>query len=270
MAFCEEDRAKVCRFDWSAGESGKNGGSPGFGGHGEDSVRWLSTNLEISNVPVSCHWIRSRMRRCEMPLEVWWSFDGRMAMIGSRVVGSMLWTVALSLLSQRLLNLEQRAFLRFGLCLFFPGQLVWHRHVRFDHHSNVHSRRYLSTVYDNPLEGAHYLLEESLVNVVMGISPVLRIFSTSFVAVCGANCTLCVWWSFPLMTARAQIGGFERNHRTSAIRRRFCSWTWRPDGLQDPFGRERPWKIFSILQVCQCLEGGLRSIGWETLEWRWA
>lgn len=95
----------------------------------------------------------------------------------------------MSVLSQRLLNLEEGAFLRFGLCLFFPGQLLWHRLVRFDHHSNVH---YLSTVYDNSLEGAHYLLEESFVKVVMGISPVLRIFSTSFVAVCGANCTLCV------------------------------------------------------------------------------
>ena len=115
-----------------------------------------------------------------------------MAMIGSRVVGSMLWRVALSVLSQRLLILEEGAFLRFGLCFFFPGQLLWHRHVRFDHHSNVHSRRYLPTVYDNSLEGAHYLLEESLVNVVMGISPVLRIFSTSFVAVYSANYTLCV------------------------------------------------------------------------------
>ena len=65
---------KICRFDWSAGESGKNGGSPGFGGHGEDSVRWFPTNLEILTVPVSCHWVRSRMRGCERPLEVWMEF----------------------------------------------------------------------------------------------------------------------------------------------------------------------------------------------------
>ena len=63
------------------------------------------------------------------------------------------------------------------------------------------------------------------------------------------------------MAARAQIGGFERNHRTSVIRQRFCSWTWRPGGLRDPFGRERPLTPSSIFRVCKCLQGGLRSIG---------
>ena len=61
VVFCQEDWMKICRSDRSAGEMAiqHNGGFPHLGGHGEDSIRCLPTNLEIVIVPISSTWMRT-------------------------------------------------------------------------------------------------------------------------------------------------------------------------------------------------------------------
>ena len=61
---------KICRFDWSALESGKNGGFTGLGGYGEDAIDCLPTNFEIEIKPVSCDWVCAGVRGCERSFEV--------------------------------------------------------------------------------------------------------------------------------------------------------------------------------------------------------
>ena len=94
---------KICRSDWSAGESGNNGGFARLGGYGEDSMDCLPTYFEIVIEPVSCDWVCTGVCGCERSFEIGWSFGWRIALFGSRVFGSMLWRGALSVLSQRVL-----------------------------------------------------------------------------------------------------------------------------------------------------------------------
>ena len=74
MILCQEKGMEICRFDWSAGKSGKNGSFPGLGGDGEDSIGCLPANFEIVVEPISCGWVCAGMRGRERSLEIWVEF----------------------------------------------------------------------------------------------------------------------------------------------------------------------------------------------------
>ena len=74
VALRQEYRMKICRSDRTAGESGKNGGFPRLGGHGEDSIRCLPTDFEVVIVPISRDWVCAGVGACEGSLEVWVQF----------------------------------------------------------------------------------------------------------------------------------------------------------------------------------------------------
>ena len=65
---------KICRSDWSAGESGKNGGFAGLSGYGEDSVGCLPACFKIVIEPISCDWVCTAVRGGERSFEVWVEF----------------------------------------------------------------------------------------------------------------------------------------------------------------------------------------------------
>lgn len=70
VVFCQEKGMKICCSDWSAGECGENGGFARLGGYGEDSIDCLPTYFEVVIEPVSCNWVRTRVRGCERSFEV--------------------------------------------------------------------------------------------------------------------------------------------------------------------------------------------------------
>lgn len=70
VALRQEDRMEVRRPDRSAGESGEDGRFPRLGGHGEDSVRWLSTHFEVVVVPISGDGVRAGVGAREGSFEV--------------------------------------------------------------------------------------------------------------------------------------------------------------------------------------------------------
>ena len=74
VVFCQEKGVKICRSDWSAGESGKNGGSAGLGGYGEDSIDCLPTYFEVVIEPVPCDWVCTGVRGCERSFKIFVEF----------------------------------------------------------------------------------------------------------------------------------------------------------------------------------------------------
>ena len=74
VVLCQEKGVKICRSDWSTGESGKNGGFAGLGGYREDSIDCSPTYFEIVIKPISCDWVCTGVRGCERSFKVWMEF----------------------------------------------------------------------------------------------------------------------------------------------------------------------------------------------------